>query len=201
MLPAARLAAAGAGAARAARCGAAGWSSSPAASLACALAPSVAVLIAGRCVQALGGACVIAGAIELLARSRGSHARAAAAWGAAGPRRAAVGPAAGGLLTELISWQSIFAVQVPVVLASRSAVRPPAGAAERGRPGGRASRPRLALALLSAGLTGALFLLVVLLTEGWGASPLEAALIVSAMPVATLLARAADAATRAEHGR
>ena len=40
-------------------------------------------------------------------------------------------------------------------------------------------------------MTGALFLLVVLLTEGWGYSRLQAALIVSAMPVAALLARAA----------
>jgi hypothetical protein len=44
-----------------------------AASLACAHAPSVAVLIVARCVQALGGAAVIAGAIDLIARGRGSH--------------------------------------------------------------------------------------------------------------------------------
>src|SRR3954453_19109756 len=39
-----------------------------AASLACALAPSAAALIVARCVQALGGAAVVAGAIELIAR-------------------------------------------------------------------------------------------------------------------------------------
>jgi hypothetical protein len=49
--------------------------------------------------------------------------------------------------------------------------------------------PEAALVLLSAGLTGALFLLVILLTEGWTRSPLEAALIVSAIPVSTVLAR------------
>jgi hypothetical protein len=49
--------------------------------------------------------------------------------------------------------------------------------------------PELGLALVSAALTGALFLLVIMLTEGWGNSPLEAALIVSAMPVSTVIAR------------
>ena len=94
-----------------------------AASLTCALAPSITVLIVGRCVQGIAGAAVIAGAIELLARSRGSHRAAAAAWGTAGLIGIAVGPAAGGLLTQLISWESIFIVQVPVVLAVAAASR------------------------------------------------------------------------------
>ncbi len=190
VLPAARLASGG-GARRAAPVWVGGVAVFAAGSLACALAPSTTVLIAGRCVQAAGGAGAIAGAIELLARSRGSHARAASAWGAAGVAGLAIGPAAGGLLTELISWQSIFAVQVPAVLLAAVAARPVAGAPERGRAGRLSLAPELALALLSAGLAGALFLLVVLLTEGWGSSPLEAALVVSAMPAATLLTRAA----------
>ena len=190
VLPAAVLASRR-GAGRAVRVWAGGTGVFAGGSLVCALAPSVGVLIAGRCVQALGGACVLAGAIELLARSRGSHARAAPVWGAAALVGVAVGPAAGGLLTELISWQAIFAVQVPVVLGVAVAARPPAGMAERGRPGRPSLGPELALGLVSAGLTGALFLLVVLLTEGWGYSPLQAALVVSALPVATLLARGA----------
>ena len=190
VLPAAVLAARK-GAARAMQVWSAGVAAFATGSLVCALAPDVSVLIAGRCVQALGGACVVAGAIELLARSRGSHARAAAVWGTAGLAGLALGPVAGGLLTELISWQAIFAIQVPVVLGVAFAGRPPSGEAERGRPGRPSLGPELALALVSAGLAGALFLLVVLLTEGWGYSPLAAALIVSVMPVATLLARAA----------
>jgi predicted MFS family arabinose efflux permease len=159
------------------------------ASLVCTLAPGIGSLIAGRCLQGLGGALVIAGAIELLARSRGSHARAATAWGGAGLVGLAVGPAAGGLLTQLISWQAIFALQVPVVLLAVVAAQPVAGAAERGAPGRLRVGPELALGLVSAGLTGALFLLVIMLTEGWGHSPLEAALIVSVMPAATVVAR------------
>jgi len=42
--------------------------------------------------------------------------------------------------------------------------------------------------LLGFAFTAALFLLVVLLTEGWGLSPLAAALVVSVMPVAAVAA-------------
>src|SRR4051812_33641315 len=94
-----------------------------AASLACALAPSLTVLIVARCVQALGGAAVVAGAIELIARGRGSHQLAAPLWGGAALIGLAVGPAAGGALTEILSWQAIFAVQVPVLLALPAGIR------------------------------------------------------------------------------
>jgi len=159
-----------------------------AASLLCALAPTIGVLILGRCLQAAAGACVLAGAIELLARSRGSHGAAAGVWGTAALAGLAIGPAAGGLLTQLVSWEAIFAVQAPVALLAVAA-RAPAAEAERGPAGRLRLAPELGLGLLSAGLTGALFLLVIMLTEGWGHSPLEAALIVSAMPVATVVAR------------
>ncbi len=161
-----------------------------AASLLCALAPEVWVLIVGRCVQAAGGAAVVAGAIELLAASRGSHRRAAPLWGAAGMVGLALGPAAGGFLTEVFSWQAIFALQVPVVLAIGAVLgertTPPV---ETGPAGRLELGPETGLALISAGLTGALFLLVIMLTEAWGLSPLEAAAVVSVMPLATIATR------------
>ena len=139
--------------------------------------------------QALGGAAVIAAAIELLAGTRGSHRRAAPAWGTAGIVGLAVGPAAGGLLTELFSWEAIFLIQLPVVLAVPAAIGRFSRAVEPGPAGRIDPAPELALGLLSAGLTGALFLLVIMLIEGWRNSPLEAAAIVSVVPVATLGAR------------
>jgi MFS family permease len=157
------------------------------ASAACALAPSAATLIVARCVQAAGGAAAIAGAIELISLDVGTHRRAASIWGTAGLAGLAIGPAAGGILTELLSWESIFFVQIPLIaLVPLAGAR--AGRAEPGAGGRIEAQPELALALLSAGLTGALFLLVVMLTEGWRYSPLEAAAVVTAMPVATLLA-------------
>jgi MFS family permease len=160
-----------------------------AASIACAASTSVAALIAGRVAQAAGGALVVACAIELLARIRGSHELAAPIWGAAGTIGIAVGPAIGGALTQLLDWQSIFLLQVPLLLLAPIATvlrpEPP----EPGPAGPADLRPEMALGLLSAGLTGALFLLVVLLTEGWGLTPVAAAATVSMIPLATLGAR------------
>lgn len=160
-----------------------------AASLSCALAPSLAALIVARSVQALGGAATIAGAIELLARRAGTHELAASWWGVAGTAGLAVGPAFGGLLTELLSWQSIFFVQLPLLALLPLALKGLDGPPEPGPDGPLDANPEIGLALLSAGLTGALFLLVILLTEGFGLSPLAAAATVSAIPLATFSAR------------
>ncbi|CAN5541262.1 hypothetical protein BH10ACT11_BH10ACT11_11380 [soil metagenome] len=160
-----------------------------AASVVCAVAPSIAVLIAARCMQAAGGAAVVASSIELLSGWRGSHRSAAPVLVGASVAGLAVGPAIGGVLTQALSWESIFAFQVPVIAMALFVGRPAAPArAEAETPGPRLA-PELALGLISAGLTGALFLLVVMLTQGWGYSPLAAAAVVSAMPVATLAAQ------------
>ncbi len=63
----------------------------------------------------------------------------------------------------------------------------------------------LALGLVSAALAAALFLIVLLLIEGWRQSPIVAALAVSVMPLAALGARpaaraVADARARAAAG-
>lgn len=158
-----------------------------ASSLACALAPSLGLLIAARCLQAVGGAMIVAAAIELLARSYGSHREAAIRWGAAGTAGLALGPALGGILTELLSWESIFLLQAPLVMLL-AAARLPDDVTEAGPEGEQSHAPEIALGLISAGLTAALFLLVILLTEGWGLSPIEAAIVISVIPAATLLA-------------
>jgi hypothetical protein len=155
-------------------------------SLVCALAEAMTALVAGRVVQAAGGAAVLAGAVAVLAANRGSEQGGAAVWGPAGVVGLALGPVAGGLLTELLSWQAIFAVQVPMALLALTT--------ERGRspffpPGARtAVATSVSLALLAAALTAALFLLVILLTRGWEYSALEAAAIVTVMAVATIAA-------------
>jgi MFS family permease len=160
-----------------------------AASAWCALAGSIEVLIGARCVQAVGGALALVGCLELLVAEYGER-RGVGAWVAAGVVGTAVGPVAGGLLTQGFAWQAIFVVQVPcAVLAVPAAweVRAmPAPGPDRHRPDLRAN---LTLALLSAALTAALFLLVLLLVEGWHRSPATAALTVSVVPVAALAAR------------
>src|SRR5213078_4087103 len=85
---------------------------------------------------------------------------------------------------------------VPAALTIR---RAPVHQPDRHRP---AVLPNIALVLLSAALTAALFLLVLLLVEGWRRSPAVAALTVSVVPVAafvgTPLARLVRAGPRSE---
>ena len=183
------------------------------AGLACGIADELSTLIAARCVQALGGAAAVTAALELLPATVGSERRATAVWAAAGATGAALGPAVGGFLTELVSWQSIFLIQVPVALA---AAVPILAVAKHEAATGviepelrRTGRPHLwanlALAMVSAAIAAALFLLVLLLIEGWRLSPIEAALVVSVMPLAAVVGSrladlVADARARAAAG-
>ncbi len=182
------------------------------ASLACGLAGGIELLLAARCVQAIGGAAAVCAALELLPSVAGSEQGAARAWARAGTIGAALGPGIGGLLTELISWESIFLIQVPAAIALAVWLLPAAkgewmaGAIRSElRPTGR---PHLAanaaLALVAAALAAALFLVVLLMIEGWRLSPIAAAAAVSAMPLAALasgsLAAVADGRARAGAG-
>ncbi len=187
------------------------------ASAGCALAPSMNVLIAARVVQAVGGALVVVACLELLVASTGSEPAGVRRWIAAGVIGTATGPVIGGLLTEAISWQSIFIAQVPLVLLAVPAAlslrlrprdTPQAGprGADAGVEQDKGERPdvaaNLALGLVSAALTAALFLVVLLLVEGYRRSPATAALAVSVVPLAALaarpLARLARAGARSE---
>jgi MFS family permease len=178
------------------------------ATIACAVAPSLGVLIAARAIQAVGGAIVIVASLELLVRASGAERAGSRRWAAAGVAGAALGPVAGGLLTWAFSWRSIFVAQIPVVLlALPTAIALRDGVVQRrGKLDTSPDRPHvlanLALALLSAALTAALFLLVLLLVDGWRNSPAVAAVAVTAVPVAALAAgpvfRTVRAGTRSE---
>ena len=160
-----------------------------ASSAACALAGSLGVLIAARAVQGVGGAFVLVTCLELLVASTDER-RGVAFWITAGVVGTATGPVIGGLLTEAIAWQAIFVVQVPIAVAALPAALAVRGASaqhpDRHRP---ALAPNAALVLLSAALTAALFLLVLLLVDGWGRSPAIAAITVSVVPIAAFAAR------------
>ena len=137
--------------------------------------------------QGVGGAAAVCAALELLPALAGGERPAVRLWAIAGVAGAALGPAVGGLLTQLISWQSIFILQVPLALIPALVVfdlGAPAVAAPAGRPH---IAPNVALGLLSAGLAAVLFLLVLLLVEGWRMPPISAALVVTVIPAAALL--------------
>src|SRR4051794_27230464 len=172
----------------------------------CAAAPSLGALIAARTAQAVGGALVIVGSLELLVEATGSDGAGVKHWAMAGVAGAALGPVLGGLLTSAFSWRSIFVVQIPFVLLALPAALALRGRIHRTIDDTSPDRPHvlanLALALLSAALTAALFLLVLLIVEGWRRSPALAAVAVTAVPAAALAAgplfRKVRAGTRSE---
>lgn len=176
-----------------------------AASLACALAPSFGVLVGARCVQAVGGALLVCAALDLLTEIEGNDERAVRTWASAGVLGAALGPALGGILTETLGWESIFLAQAPLALLTLVAV-PRLRVRPLVVPAGRPNVPaNLALLLVSGALTAALFLLVLLLVDGWRIEPAVAGLIVTVMPVAAITTaafaqRIGNTATRAAAG-
>jgi MFS family permease len=160
-----------------------------AASLVCAFVPSFGVLVAGRAVQGVAGAAVVCSALALLAQVTGTDAAAARVWILAGIAGAALGPAAGGILTQLLGWESIFVVQAPAALLGLLVLR---GVRDEVTVPDPVERPNFganaALLLISGALVAALFLLVILLINGWRLDPLPAGIVVTVMPVAAIAA-------------
>ncbi len=165
------------------------------AGLACGISDQLSTLIIARSVQAVGGALAVTAALELLPATVGSERRATVVWATAGATGAALGPALGGILTQLVSWQSIFLIQVPIALAAAVPILTVARDEMSTRVIERELRPtgrphlwaNVALAMVSASIAAALFLLVLLLIEGWRLSPIGAAIVVSMMPLAAVL--------------
>lgn len=131
----------------------------------CALAPNLASMLAARVVQALGGAAFPGLGMTLASRAfppqrRGVALGAIAATMGVG---AAVGPLAGGVLTDVLSWRLLFGISGMAVLIiplgraifPREAVSP---AQSLGLPGG---------AMLAVGTSGALFALAEGSQAGW----------------------------------
>ncbi|MGI8666174.1 MAG: MFS transporter [Jatrophihabitans sp.] len=91
------------------------------ASLAAALAGSVEVLIAARSVQGVGAALVTPTTLAIISATwhePRERATAVGLWSAVGALALAVGPLLGGFLSQHASWGWIFAINVPVGLAT-----------------------------------------------------------------------------------
>lgn len=165
-----------------------------AASAACAVSNELSALLVARCVQGGGGALLLAGSLSVLAGLSGSYRRGAEIWTVAGLVGAALGPALGGLVTQLFDWRAIFAVQVPLALVGLVALLGPRREPAVEEDGGRSRRSRTtyanaSLGLLFGALVGVLFLAVLLVILVWGYSPLGGAVVVSVLPLATVAAR------------
>ena len=80
-----------------------------------------------------------------------------------------------------------LAAAVPILAVARHEAATGVSRAELRRTGRPHLLANLALAMVSAAIAAALFLLVLLLIEGWRLSPIGAAIVVTVMPLAALL--------------
>ncbi|MDX3117715.1 MULTISPECIES: DHA2 family efflux MFS transporter permease subunit [Streptomyces] len=136
-----------------------------AASAAAALAPGMNELIAARAVQGLGAAIVTPVTLTLLSAAVPAERRGAAfgIWGAVSGIAVATGPLIGGTLTEHLSWQWIFWVNVPLGLALIPLARLRLGESHNSD----ASLDVPGTLLVSGGLFGIVYALIRGGTDGW----------------------------------
>jgi predicted MFS family arabinose efflux permease len=157
-------------------------------SVGCALSGTLPALIVCRCLQGAGAAMLLAGTLALLSALCRSRVRGVALWIAAGTFGAALGPALGGILTQLFNWRAIFVFQAPVALVALIAAFESHLQLESGRGGSVRVAANLGLGFIFGALVGALFLAVLLVITVWGLSPIAGAAAVSALPVLALAA-------------
>lgn len=166
------------------------------ASIGCGLANSLSALVPLRCVQGVGGGLLLCASLPIFAGSARRGDSALNGWSAAAAVGIAIGPAAGGVLTQIFSWRAIFLAQAPVaglavILVLVLHVQSANEVGDELDHRASALDPltaNAALTLLSAGLICALFLVVVVLINVWLLSPIAAAAVVSTIPVTTAIA-------------
>lgn len=176
-----------------------------AASLAAGLVSTLTGLLIARGFQGAGGAMLLCASLPPMARAAAAgDPSPLRTWSAAAAIGAAVGPAAGGVLTQLFDWRAIFIAQAPFAalaaivvwqIARTEPAHPgfadpvPTDARTEGTAlagsAVAAIRANLALMLLSAGLIGALFLSTLLLINVWGLTPIAAAAVLLVLPLMT----------------
>jgi EmrB/QacA subfamily drug resistance transporter len=156
-------------------------------SLLCSLAPTTPALVIFRMIQALGGAMLNPVAMSIIVNTitePRARARAIGIWGAVFGLSMALGPLAGGVLTQTIGWRSVFWINVPIGLAAIALT-------VRFVPESRAPTPRrvdpigqifvvVALAALTSGvIDGRRF--------GWSSPYILASFVASAVAVAAFI--------------
>ena len=145
------------------------------ASAACGFAPSVAFLIMTRVLQGAGAALLTPGSLAILEASfrPADRARAIGAWSGLGGVAVAAGPLVGGYLISVASWRWIFFINVPMARERRAAspMLPLSIFAER-----QFAATNAVAFIVYAALTGATFLLPVVLQVVSGYSPLGSGL-------------------------
>jgi EmrB/QacA subfamily drug resistance transporter len=135
-------------------------------SIACALAPTIGVLIAARALQGAAGALVTPSSLAIIVGAFAPKERGGAigSWTAWGSIAAIIGPLAGGLIVDQVSWRWIFVVNVPLVACTLVLIRAAV-------PASTATVQRrvdfLGAGLCALGLGGVVFALIEEPHRGW----------------------------------
>jgi len=137
-------------------------------SILCALAPSTGILIGFRGLQGLAGALLVPGSLAIVTATFNGKARgrAVGTWTAWSGISTIAGPAAGGFLTDTLSWRFVFWINVPLIVVTLMlTVR----SVEESRDPNAVRGFDIPGVLLSAlGLGGPVLALIEQPTHGWG---------------------------------
>ena len=136
-------------------------------SILCALAPSTGTLIALRGLQGLAGALLVPGSLAILTSTFTGEARGKAigTWTAWSGISTIAGPAAGGFLTEALSWRFVFWINVPLIAVTL--VMTAHSVAESRDPDAVRGFDIPGVLLSALGLGGPVFALIEQPTYGW----------------------------------
>lgn len=136
-------------------------------SLLCAISPSIEFLVACRALQGTFGALLTPSALAVIVAtfSRDERGGAIGSWTAWSGIATVIGPLAGGILVEAVSWRLIFAINTPFVIATLVLVRVAVPARASG--GAHAPIDWLGAALTFLGLAGPVLALIRQPVVGW----------------------------------
>ncbi|ROP36058.1 DHA2 family efflux MFS transporter permease subunit [Saccharothrix texasensis] len=163
------------------------------ASAACAVAPSAGALIAARTVQGVGAAVVMPLALGLLNATFPPHRRgwALGIYGGVTGLAALLGPVIGGVLTQALTWEWIFWLNVPIGLVAMPLVL----ARVKESFGAGAATDPPGLLLFSGAAVGLVWGLVRAEAAGWGSAEVVGALVGGVVFAGLFVLRQTRAAT------
>jgi EmrB/QacA subfamily drug resistance transporter len=132
----------------------------------CAIAPSAELLVAARALQGAAGSLLVPSSLALITSTFSSEERGAAigSWTAWTGIAFVIGPLGGGALIEFVSWRWVFAINVPLVIATLLLAREIPESRDEQMEG---RIDYLGALLASLGLAGPVFALIEQPTYGW----------------------------------